>query len=122
MTVTSNETLVRVALTECIENAAKHTDVGAPHIELALSVAESDEYAATITVADDGPGIPDPELTPLLQDREGSLEHASGVGLWAIKWSVERLGGEVEFGDNEPRGSIVRLHLPDTGFEDRYMY
>jgi sensor histidine kinase regulating citrate/malate metabolism len=78
-----------------------------------LETASDEQYGATITISDDGPGIPDYEVAPLQQEQEDSLMHGSCVGLWLIKWGIERLGGQVEFAENESRGSTVRLHVPD---------
>lgn len=48
--------------------------------------------------------------------REDSLEHGRGLGLWAVKWGVVRLGGELAFSNNEPQGTVVTVDLP-TGVE-----
>jgi sensor histidine kinase regulating citrate/malate metabolism len=52
-------------------------------------------------------------LEPLFRESEDPLEHSSGIGLWAIKWGVEQLDGAIEFTENDPRGSIIQLYLPD---------
>lgn len=111
--ITSNRAILSFVLQEAIENAAVHSDNQTPDIEVEVAADTRTEYAASIAVIDDGPGIPDHELAPLEQERERPLEHGSGLGLWAIKWGVEGLGGEVEFTEKEPRGSVVRFHLPD---------
>jgi len=38
--------------------------------------------------------------------------HGSGLGLWAVKWGVVRLGGELAFRDREPHGTVVTIDLP----------
>lgn len=111
--ITSNRALLSVVLEEAIENAVIHTEKPNPTIELAVRPADPEEYAVTVAVADNGPGIPDHELEPLESEGEDPLTHGSGIGLWVIKWGVEQLDGEVEFADNDPRGSVVRVHLPD---------
>lgn len=65
-----------------------------------------------ITVADDGPGIPDIELEVLAENQETPLKHGSGLGLWLIDWLVDHLDGELTFEAREPRGTIVRVRLP----------
>lgn len=111
--ITSNRLVLSVVLEEAIENAAVHADTPAPEVGIEVSPADVEKYAVTVSIADSGPGIPDHELEPLFRETEDPLEHGSGIGLWAIKWGVEQLDGEVEFAENEPRGSVVRLHLPD---------
>ncbi|MEM4781494.1 MAG: PAS domain S-box protein, partial [Halalkalicoccus sp.] len=66
---------------------------------------------AELTVADDGPGIPDLERELLSGAREiTQLEHGSGLGLWLVKWTVESYGGHVSFEDGP--GTTVVLSLP----------
>lgn len=107
--ITANKALLSVVLEEAIENAAVHADTSDPRIDVEVSQAGE---GATVTVADNGPGIPDHELEPLDREREDPLTHGSGIGLWLIKWGVEQLDGEVEIVENEPRGTVVRLHFP----------
>jgi hypothetical protein len=62
-------------------------------------------------VTDNGPGIPDNELTVLDRGRETMLEHDSGIGLWIVNLAVDENGGTVhyEVGDE---GSTIRIRLP----------
>lgn len=62
-----------------------------------------------IVVADNGPGISDYEREVVTGDRETALEHGSGIGLWLSRWLVEHSGGTLDFGGNEPRGTVVTL-------------
>jgi len=65
-----------------------------------------------LAVADNGPGIPDHEYEVLTKGEETALEHGSGLGLWLVFWVVEKSGGELTFGENEPRGAVVTMELP----------
>lgn len=111
--ITSNRSLLSVVLEEAIENAVIHADTPDPRIEVEVRSADEERYAVTVAVADDGPGISDHELEPLAREGEDPLTHGSGIGLWVIKWGVEQLDGEVEFAENDPRGSVVMFHLAD---------
>jgi signal transduction histidine kinase len=71
-----------------------------------------------ITVADNGPGIPSQDRTAISEGRETELEHGSGLGLWLTYWIVDNSGGELKFTDNEPRGSVVHIDLPQGGPTD----
>ncbi|MDX1746566.1 MAG: ATP-binding protein [Halobacteriales archaeon] len=64
-----------------------------------------------VRVADDGPGIPEPDRKVLVGTDTG-LENASGLGLWLVNWIVSESGGEVHYEPNEPRGSVVVIRLP----------
>ncbi len=66
-------------------------------------------------VADNGTGVPEHERAIITEDREISqLEHASGLGLWLVKWIVEGYGGRVRFEDSEWGGTTVVLRFRQT--------
>ncbi|UTF52093.1 histidine kinase N-terminal 7TM domain-containing protein [Natronosalvus rutilus] len=97
------------AIDNVLKNAVEHSDRSTPSIEVTVDQTET---TVDVIIADDGPGIPAVEQEVLTAGRETSLEHASGLGLWLVNWVVARSGGDVEFAENEPRGSIVRLQFP----------
>ena len=100
---------VDVAIAELLENSIVHSDRETPAIEV-TAVAEPDRLE--ITVADDGPGIPIEERT-VLTAAEEPLIHGSGLGLWLVHWIVTHASGTVSFEENEPRGSVVTIALPN---------
>lgn len=114
--VRSDATLLTTVLNEVIENAIVHNDTTPPRVEVAVTPAAAGGDAVEITIADTGPGIPDQERESLRREQETPLLHGSGVGLWTVKWGIERLGGGLEFGPNEPRGTVVRLSIPVDRF------
>jgi len=95
------------ALTEVVENAVVHGG-DAPHVEV---TAVRDGRWIALTVADDGPGIPDYELETIDQGEETPLVHGSGAGLWLIQTVVEDSNGDVTY-DSGDDGTTVRLRLP----------
>jgi PAS domain S-box-containing protein len=105
------------ALDALVENAVEHghpTDGGEPQVRVTLT---ADASEAVVTVADDGPGIPEYERAAVFDDRSPSqLSHGSGLGLWLAKWVVESYGGRVSY---ERRGGetivAARLPLADEG-------
>ena len=99
------------ALDELVTNAVTHSDREAPTVELGVDV---DEDRAVVRVADDGPGIGDLEQEALERGHETPLGHASGLGLWFVRWTVTNAGGDIAIETNEPRGSVVRLSLPQA--------
>lgn len=99
------ETTVR----NLIENAAEHNTASDPAVTVGATIEDG---TARITVADNGPGIPSVELEVLETDSETPLRHGSGIGLWIVNWTVEILGGTVEFAENDPTGSVVVVRVP----------
>ena len=100
--------LLSLVVEEAVENALKHAG-DAPSVEVRVERKAAD---VRFVVADDGPGIPPVELEPVRSGTETDLQHATGLGLWLIRWGTRSLGGAVEFeaGDD---GTMVTLTIPD---------
>ncbi len=113
--ITSHRTVIQQALSELIENALTHTDADPPQVD--VSVRKGTEAAAEITVADNGPGLPEREQQILASGTETQLKHGQGIGLWVVNWAVTRLGGDLQFRANDPEGSIVTIRLYDVKSE-----
>ncbi|WP_197409880.1 ATP-binding protein, partial [Haloferax profundi] len=64
-----------------------------------------------IHVTDNGPGIPDTELTVLESGTETPLQHISGLGLWLVHWIIDRSNGRLRFAENQPRGTVAIVRL-----------
>lgn len=98
---------------DVVENAIEHGGED-PDVEVGI---ESDRASGrtAIRVADDGPGIPETEVEVLADGGEYPLAHGSGLGLWLVKWQVDRYGGELRFSENDPRGSVVTIELVTAG-------
>ena len=95
---------IEIAMQELIENALEHADRPDPTVHIDLTTAGDD---ARIEIRDDGPGIPEQELRVLAAGTETPMEHASGVGLWLVTWTVDRVGGTVEFETDETGTTAV---------------
>lgn len=106
-----NGTVFRIAFDEIVENAVVHSDADHPHVEIAVAESGVDD-AVEISVADDGPGIPESEWAVVQTGTETPLRHGNSIGLWLIYWSVTALGGSIELSDNDPRGTRFTLRVP----------
>jgi signal transduction histidine kinase len=95
------------ALYNVIENAIVHTPDQAPTVNVTAR-AESD--VAVIEVTDDGPGIPEREISALEGEAETALDHGSGVGLWLVNLVVEKSRGHLDIVGG-PDGTTVRIRL-----------
>jgi PAS domain S-box-containing protein len=84
--------LIDTAIENLIENSIEHTDD--PRVR--VSVTDESE-TIRVTIADDGPGIPEKEQRVVEQGSETPLDHASGLGLWLVAWITRDSGGEVVF-------------------------
>lgn len=95
------------ALGNLIENAARH----ARHVVTIAGTAEG--TAASLTVADDGPGIPESRLEEVLQ-RGGRLDErgsGAGLGLAIVTDIVESWGGSLSLANGEAGGLVATLRF-----------
>ena len=107
VSVRGNEA-VKLALTELVANAVEHNPGSAPSAHVAVRRGDGE---ASVVVTDDGPAIPEQEVLVLRGDVETPLEHASGLGLWVVRWTASTFGGHLAF-DTGPEGNAVSLFLP----------
>ncbi|UWG49058.1 Signal transduction histidine kinase [Halanaeroarchaeum sp. HSR-CO] len=98
------------ALEQILRNAVEHNDADRPVVQVHLRSPGTDRVE--IVIADNGPGIPDGEIEPLNAEIEHALRHTSGLGLWIAYWLVHESGGDISFGENDPRGTTVTIRLP----------
>lgn len=108
--VTSGK-VVSIALTEALENAVIHNDQETPAVEVTVR-AGPNPPRLHVTVADDGPGVPEEEWEIIQSGVEEPLSHATGIGLWLIYWTITAVGGKVTLGRNEPCGTVVEIEIP----------
>jgi two-component system sensor histidine kinase KdpD len=104
--------LIEQVLVNIVENALKYTPSGTA-IEISAEFALS---SVTVTVADEGPGIP-PGLEERLFDKfyRASPERAQsgvGLGLTICRAIVEAHGGTIHAENRVPRGAAFRFTLP----------
>jgi signal transduction histidine kinase len=100
-----------------LANAVEHNDTENPRVD--ISVTEQIERVC-VTIADNGPGIPDGKKEAYLKPGEqGDGSVGQGLGLYLIDTLVDRYDGEISIEDNDPRGTIVRVTLEPSDPDDR---
>ena len=107
LSVRGNEA-VELALQELVANAVEHNPSDDPSVHVAV---RRDDGEASVVVTDDGPEIPEQEVLVMRADVETPLEHASGLGLWLVRWTASTFGGHLAF-DTGPDGNAVSFFLP----------
>lgn len=114
LTISSHRSILDNVLTELVDNAVTHSN-DEPTVD--ISASRVSDGAVEVSVADDGPGIPERERQILADGTETQLEHANGIGLWFVNWAVVQLGGDLSFAENDPNGSVVTVRLYETTYE-----
>ena len=113
-TVQLQPVLMRLALCNLLVNALAYS----PRASVVrLVVAETEEpLALTFEVIDEGEGIPH-ELRPTLFDkgtrgRNASTKAGAGLGMYIVRRVIDLHQGRIEIHGNKPRGSIIRVSIP----------
>jgi signal transduction histidine kinase len=102
---------IKRALSNLIENAAKYG------VRARVALAERDEQIV-ITIADDGPGIPDDEIERVfdpfyrLEASRSRETGGTGLGLTVARAAIRAHGGDVRLHNLEPRGLCATVMLP----------
>ena len=108
---------LRYGIENAVENAVEHNDRGEPSVVLRSTTVDDGERAAD-AIEDDGPPIPPIEIDAVASDTEVTdMRHGTGVGLFAMKWCAESLGGKLDISHRSSRGNLVEFTVPigETG-------
>jgi hypothetical protein len=117
-----NRELVTQALANLVDNAIKYAkpagaEVNGTPVEVVVQ-AGSDGDRIRLTVADDGPGIPEADRGRVVERfvrlEESRSEPGSGLGLSLVSAVAHLHGGELQLESNEP-GLKATLLLPREG-------
>jgi signal transduction histidine kinase len=114
--VPSDARLVRLVLSNLVENAVKYTERG--HVEVAV---EADGAELRFAVVDTGPGIADADrariFEPFTQLEGVGRKHAAGVGLGLalVTQLLDALGGRLTLRSLVGSGSAFIVALPLRG-------
>lgn len=108
--------LERAVLNIC-DNAAKWSP---PSGTVTVRMRQLSDSVMELTVADQGPGIPDEDKELVFErfhrSREARAMPGSGLGLAIVRQVVTRHGGTVDIHDGEGAGTEVRLTLPGSEY------
>ena len=111
-TLQADETRLKQALLNLINNAIRYTPAGGK-IELA---AERHDDSIHLIVRDNGEGIPqdkmDTIMDPFVQLKDKHHQKGAGLGLTLTKSIIELHGGTLEIQSEEGKGTEVRCVLP----------
>ena len=78
-------------------------------VTLAQTDCEDGRRGVCLRIEDDGNGLPTSDVEAVTSRTETALEHADGVGLWLLEWTVEEAGGALWL---EETDATVELTFP----------
>jgi two-component system sensor histidine kinase KdpD len=106
--------LIVQVIINLVDNAIKYTPSGS-HIAV---TSKCENGMAAISVADNGPGIPDDDKEQVFQmfytgsTAVADSRRSLGLGLSLCKSIVAAHGGEITVTDNQPTGTIFTFTIP----------
>jgi signal transduction histidine kinase len=99
---------MRTVFLNLLLNAAQ---AGGPSGRVAVTI-RADDLAATVEIADDGPGIP-PDVRPKVFEPFFTTKHrGTGLGLPTARRVVERHRGTIDIACPPSGGTVVTVTLP----------
>ena len=99
--------LTEAVASEVIENAAVHGGGDPPRVSVSIRRLGG---GVALSVADDGPGIPEETVETIRRGYETSMRHTDGLGLWLVQWVVDRSDAALAF-ESSDRGQVVRIRF-----------
>jgi two-component system nitrogen regulation sensor histidine kinase NtrY len=101
---------IRRVIINLIDNAIEAMERrGDIVVETQLDAANN---VVRVVVADDGPGIPPAEREKLFLPYYSTKRRGSGLGLAIVRRIIAEHGGNIDVGDNTPRGTRFTIELP----------
>ncbi|MFM9367779.1 ATP-binding protein [Streptomyces sp. Da 82-17] len=95
-------------LSNLLENAVRHGEG-----TVTIDVEPADSAGTTVTVSDEGPGIPEESMNRVFtRFWRGSKRGGTGLGLYIVKGIVEAHGGTITVGRGPAGGAEFRFTLP----------
>ena len=108
-TVRADDNL-RIVIETLVDNAIRHNTASTPTVTVSATPTDNDRVE--LSVADNGPGIPETERRVITGDEDiTQLTHGSGLGLWLVRWIIEGYGGDLAIDTPASGGTVVRLYL-----------
>lgn len=107
---------ISIIINNLISNAIKYADPSKEQQEITINISIVDSMAI-IEVADNGIGIEEQHLSKIftLFYRATNSATGSGLGLYIIKETVEKLGGYITINSKKDTGTVIKITIPDLG-------
>lgn len=107
---------VDIILNNLISNAVKYQNLQAEQSWVKIGIAV-DEKEALLTVADNGIGIKAEHQGKMFElfFRASLQAYGSGLGLYIVKNTVEKLNGEISLQSEYGKGTVFTVRIPNPG-------
>jgi signal transduction histidine kinase len=111
----SNAIKIQIVLNNLITNAIKYMKPNAQNQTISINIVVSD-FQASISVKDNGIGIQKDQLSGIFNMfvRGTGMSIGSGLGLYIVKETIERLNGSIDVQSEFGEGTEFRVILPSV--------
>jgi len=110
ITVFTDRNILTIIIRNILQNAVKYSPKDS---EITIGCSVSD-HCVSLGIADQGDGLPEP-LKAIFENDSATINSGqSGLGLTLVKEMSQRIGAEVTVSSNVPKGTIVRVTIPDV--------
>lgn len=111
--VTTDINRLRVILNNLIANAIKHHDSGKSHQFIKINASLTDEFLR-LSIEDNGQGIGPEHIGNIFNMfyRASETSEGSGLGLYIVKETIEKLHGRIAVKSEKGTGSLFTIDLP----------
>lgn len=93
-----------------LNNALTHNDKQVPHLTVAV---EDESDTVLVSVADNGPGVPDEQKTDIFGRGEKGIEsEGTGIGLYLVETLLDQYGGDVWVTDRAESETAAAADIP----------
>jgi len=108
----SDQRRIKVIFNNLISNSIRYANGKDPKVEIDINVNKA---VADIRISDNGIGIEKPHLKKVFEMfyRATDSNVGSGLGLYIVKESVERLNGQIELNSEKGNGTVFNISLPN---------
>jgi len=110
LTILGDSVRIEQALINLLDNANQHST---ENKQIYLSIKYSDPDMVSISIRDNGPGIPEDILPDIFKPFFTTRKSGTGLGLSIVKHIVESHNGSINVqNNNDCSGAIFEIRLP----------
>jgi len=108
----SDKSRLKVILNNLISNAIRYSNGHDPKIKVGVNI---NKESAKITINDNGTGIPKKHIKNVFRMfyRATDVNAGSGLGLYIVKETIDKLSGNIAIDSKEKEGTNVLLEIPN---------
>jgi signal transduction histidine kinase len=116
LTIKTDPMRLAIVVNNLVSNAFKYSDYSKAEPSVQVNAYQLNNQVQ-IEVKDNGEGISESRLEKIFSMfyRASSKSSGSGLGLYLVKETVERLGGTIDVKSEVGKGSVFTVRIPDVG-------